>query len=191
MKHEFYDFLIGFIGFFAIGAIAGCALNIFNVSPEFTDIDPKAWNYVQEYKKLAKIQGIEFKNNVNIGFKKINQGTVIGLTTYGHGFREIAIDEYFWSTSTLLQKEGLLLHELNHAYCTRSHDYAKGKEYPKTEEERRRQAKSWTKPGEAIPGYYTNGCPLSLMYPTILDDYCMMIHYNDYVEELFERCKPW
>lgn len=191
MRRIFHTFVFDFIVLFTVGAIAGCALNIFNAKPEFTGVDPKLQGYILEYKKLAKTQGIDFENDITIGFKKINKGTIIGLTTYGGDFREIAIDELFWSVSSSLQKTALLYHELTHALCTRSHDYTKGKEYPATEEDRLKQATSWTKPGEAIPGYYYDGCPLTFMYPTILDDYCIKTYYNNYIKEMFERCSPW
>ena len=73
------------------------------------------------------------------------------------------------------------LHELGHAYCGRAHDWFGGKRYKDPEDK-----KSKTK-----EGYYEDGCPLSLMHPTIVETDCFMAHYYEYVKEIFENCNPY
>lgn len=154
------------------------------IAPEYRGVDPSVQHFVKEYKELAKMQGITFKNEVTIGFKDIKDNSVIGLTTYGLGFREIDLDKKYWSKSTEMTKRALIFHELTHAYCTRGHDFGGGEKYPEFED--------W-KGHEPRKGHYQDGtgCALSIMYPVVLDDFCMLTHYTDYMQEMFVRCEKY
>ena len=192
MKAYFKSAYIVFIGVLTLISLTQCTTSDIKLTPEYEGVDPRVSQLVNEYKELAKIQGITFKKDVTIGFKKINDKSIIGLTTYGLGWREIDLDSDYWydyKTSSM-SRMVLVFHELSHAYCDRCHDYGKdGDKYLETEEERIKQAKEWI---GLPPGRYINdACPLSLMYPTVLTDDCTLAHYNDYIQEMFLRCKPW
>jgi hypothetical protein len=167
------------------------SVNLGKLRPEYEGVDPRVQPLVDEYKALAKMNGIRFYNKVSIGFKKINRGNTVGVCNYGSFFREIDVDIDFWLNSTNMSRLALVFHELSHCYCTRKHDYGKDKNYPETALERLERALIWKVQGGEKPGYWDDGCPKSLMYPVIPDDECLMKHYQEYVLEMFDRCKPW
>lgn len=162
-------------------ALMGCTINIFTLrrsAPHYTGVDLAAAPLVNEWLKLAKEHDIKFDNEVSIGFTKIPENRTVGLTSYGlGGFREIDIDLPYWEASTLTARKILLFHELTHAYCDREHDFNDGEEYEKGEDQKK--------------GLYKDGCPLSIMYPFIISDSCFMGHYDEYINEMFNRCEPF
>jgi len=146
--------------------------------PHYDGVDPKLEPYVQEYKTLAKYHGITFNNEVSVGFTNIDQGDIIGQTHYGLYFREIDIDKAYWFNATQITRTTLMFHELTHAYCLRDHDYGDGKKYDK-------------KNLNITEGRFKDFCPQSIMFPYELDDNCAMAHYQEYIDEMFERCIPF
>ena len=178
--------------FIVIIAAEACASPLPNkMRPDYKGVDPKIQPYVNEYMWLSTQFHIKFDDKVTIGFTKIDHGNVVGVCYYGGFFREIDIDSDYWEHSTTTTRMTLMYHELSHCYCGRDHDYAPGKKYPETEAGRRRQAEKWLKEGGPRPGYWDDGCPVSLMYPVIVDDDCVQAHYNEYVKEIFDRCDPF
>lgn len=156
--------------------------------------DPELKTITDEFFKLSKRNNIEFTNKVSMGFSKIDRGSVIGTCTYQETFREIDFDSDYWSRATWLEKVALVYHEMAHCYCERDHDFDDGKMYP--DNSFKAIIQSWlakTPPMTPMrpPGYLDDGCPKSLMHPTIIDDQCMKDHYDHYVKEMFERCEPF
>lgn len=160
-------------------------------------VDPELKVIVDEFFSLSKRFNITFQNEASIGFSNLDKykKTAIGLCTYGDGWREIDIDKNYWKRATWLSKIALVYHELAHAYCDRRHDYGKNKKYQDPEiqaiidifnPERIPMSLIMTP-----PGFFDDGCPLSLMHPTIIDDVCTKKHYDHYVREMFERCDPF
>jgi len=187
---NFLTVVFVFIGFFC-GAHLLSHQNRPKKAPEYVGVAPAAKPYYDEYKRLAKNEGITFKHDITIGFKRINMGDAIGLTTYGRNWREIDVDSDYWEDATDESKTMVLYHELTHAFCDRGHDYGDGVPYPVSEEARSDQKKKCRKESCITPGYYKDECPLSLLYPAIFDDYCFLIHRDDYLKEMFQRCIPY
>lgn len=172
--------------------VGSCTLSMpIKPFPEHKGVDQRIQKIVDEYKWLSMQKQITFKNSVSIGFKKIDRGNVIGLCTYGPGWREIDVDIEFWLNNGNSEKLALLFHELTHCYCGRSHDWADGREYPATLQGRIDEAVEWSKKGGQRPGRFDDGCPSSLMYPIIVDERCFKTHYSHYVNEMFDRCNAW
>lgn len=180
MKTYFKRLLTVYIGFFLCLNLIRCA-SLEKMSPEYNGVDPRMQHWVKEYKEIAQMQGITFKHEVTVGFKKLG-GSTVGLTTYGKKFREIDIDPDYFENSTEVRKETLIFHELTHGYCYRGHTWGDDQVYP--------EYLDWhgKKPTE---GYYKDGCPLSLMFPVVLDDYCTLTHFGEYVVEMFHNCDPY
>lgn len=182
--------MLVFIGILAYSFITSCSSVKTKPFPEYGGVDPKLEPFVVEYKKLAQDQGITFNKQVTIGFKRINEGSVIGTCTYGMGWREIDIDEGFFNSASKTTQRSLLMHELNHCYCDRPHDYGNGEKYPEHENVESKFVGVLHE--EKGNGFYPDGdCPTSFMYPTVLNDYCAMAHYEELNKELFNRCKPY
>ena len=159
--------------------------------PQYRGVDPKLQGMVDEWLWLAKQNNLVFSRKVTVGFKKIGRDRVIGLCTYGLGWHEIDIDTDIWESISGAAKLEVVFHELTHCYCNRSHDYGNGIEYPSSESARVAQALDWTRNGGERPGRLADGCPSSIMYPIALQDDCVWHHYDFYVAEMFDRCKPF
>ena len=159
--------------------------------PEYKGVDPRAESIVKEYKELARIQGIVFKNEVTVGFKTINRGTVIGICTRAPFWHEVDLDLDFWNSATQTSRLALVLHELSHCYCERGHDWGNAHDYPETSSERLKEILDSLAEGKVPPGRYDDNCPQSLMFPEILTDGCVKAHYGDYSKEIFDRCEPY
>lgn len=183
MAFNFKHLICVFIGVLA----TTCSTAPIKKHPEYKGIDPRFESLVKEYKEIAKIQKITFKNEVTIGFKKINEDDIVGLCNYGEDWREIDIDLLYWENTTNTTHLALLFHELTHCYCDRGHDYGKKKEYPTPKEIRENEREQIRN----LPGYYEDGCPLSLMHPIVVEDECVTRHYDDYIHEMFDRCEVW
>jgi hypothetical protein len=166
-------------------------LKIAKIKPEYTGVDPQLQSYVNEFIELAKIHDIRFYNKVTVGFKKVNEGNIIGVCHYGAFFREVDIDMDFWQNANEMDRLSLIFHELTHCYCERRHDFGKNDVYPKNRLERYKAYWRHLMYGDKSYGYLKDGCPKSLMHPSLLDARCMYAHYDVYVAEMFERCDPW
>lgn len=159
--------------------------------------DPEIKTITNEFLRLSKRNNIVFENQVSIGFRDLKKykERVIGLATYGGEWREIDLDREYWEKATWLTKIALLYHELTHAYCTRRHDWAKDKKYRDPDMQAVIDLFNPEMPPLSLlwppPGFYDDGCPLSLMHPTIIDDECTQKHYSEYVKEMFQRCDPF
>lgn len=161
-------------------------------NPEHVGVHPELQYYVDEFKELAAQRGIFFKREVTVGFQTIKPGSVtstIGVCTYGPKWREIDIDTKFWSEEGELRKKTLVFHELVHCYCTRSHTYGEKADqqylnalFQKLFGKLNVQVKE---------GFLEDGCPSTIMYPLIVSDQCIWTHYDYYIEEMFNQCRPW
>jgi hypothetical protein len=168
--------------------VTACSTIQPKLAPEYDGVDPKLQSYVDEFLALSKLNHVTFKHSVTVGFKRLS-GSIVGMCTHGGLWNEIDIDPSFWNYSTNLEKTALIYHELTHCYCNRGHDHGKGEEYG-TLDQMVKEVDLWH--GGEVPGRYPKDfCPTTLMYPRVLDNECMQMHYNDYVKEMFDRCSPW
>lgn len=162
--------------------------------PDYTAIDSDLQPFVNEYKALAEQHNIKFTNSITAGFTTLNYGRAVGLCTYQKTFREIDIDESYWMKIGSEQKKMLIFHELTHCLCTRSHDYGAGEDYPDDKLENlldvlhKRNPKAFF---ETQPGFYEDNCPLSIMHPVVVSEKCIQAHQDEYLEEMFNRCRPY
>jgi hypothetical protein len=157
-------------------------------APEYKGVDPKLAPYVDEYLTLARMHGITFNNTVTVGFKNINQGSVVGICNWGLGWHEIDVDSWYWNRLNEIQKNLIILHEADHCYCSRKHDYYlfNGRHNNYIADYR----KAIDDPNNK-DGFYKDGCPLSIMFPEVLETNCYMVHYGEYINELFRGCDPY
>jgi hypothetical protein len=161
-------------------------------APEYDSIPKALKPEVDGFLKLAKDRKITFKNQVTIGFTDINEGDVVGLCHYGGYFREVDIDRSYWKRATSLERLVLVRHELTHCYCQRGHDWGNGHVYELI------SPYFTVKSDLELPGPYTrnngfyeDGCPISIMYPSILSDDCTKAHFGDYEIEMLDNCRAY
>lgn len=197
MKYLLFCFNAFLLGVLISSIISCCSINVKSHltprrSPKYRGVDANLQKYVDDYMNLAKDKKIQFKHSVSIGFMKINSGNVIGVCNYGSTFHEIDIDKAFWDEATNTQKDALMKHELSHCYCDRDHDWDEGKNYPEpSHSDKKNDTFNVTLFTPNHEGMYEDNCPLSLMYPIIPNDACVWAHYQDYSNEIFNRCKPY
>lgn len=146
-----------------------------------------------EFFALSKRNNLEFQGKVSIGFTNIDEGSVIGTCWTTKQWREVDLDIGFWKRATWERKVALVYHELAHCYCGRDHDFDDGEMYP--DNSLKAILQGWMAQQPITPmrprGYLDDGCPKSIMHPTILDEQCFKDHYNHYVKEMFARCNPF
>ncbi len=161
-------------------------------TPRFKGVDVELTPYENRFFDLAVQSGIHFRNQVTMGLAILNNGAEVGECQYGVGWREITIDSTYWNRASEIERTVLILHELGHCYCGRDHDYGNGIAYPESIRARTEEYQNWLKYGGPRPGRYdADSCPLSLMYPAVLDADCYLTHYYEYIQELFNRCKAY
>lgn len=177
-----------------------CSVPTPKEEPQHVGVDPILKEYQDEFFELAAERGIQFHREVTMGFSTIKPGlftSVIGTCTYGGDWREIDIDRVFFSSKSYLQKKALLFHEMIHCYCTRSHTYGSKARTPYPDGLFGRFVEKMTseKDDPVIPEterpYFDDGCARSIMHPLIVSSNCMFNHYSHYIDEMFNRCRPW
>lgn len=181
------------IGLIAV-AILYCSCvspGISKEKPEYTGVDPRAEDIVNYYMRLSAQNHITFTNKVTVGFKEINSGRIVGLCHRNQDFREIDIDINYWNRSSKIQKRILVLHELTHCYCERGHDYGPNKDYKDEFLTSLYRFLDKQYDTDSKNGFFNDGCPLSLMYPQVVDEECAYKHYNHYIKEMFNDCEPY
>src|ERR1035437_8833584 len=187
---------------FILTIMASCTLvHVKNTVPKepemvLAGIDPQISEYFNEYLKLSSQHYITFSKNPVIRFVKIVKKsiipgtTVIGICHRSTPLKFIDIDTEFWEHASKSSRKFTIFHELGHCMCGRDHDFAEGKEY-KEEVVEKVLNYIYNRVSFQIPeGYYDDWCPKSIMHPTNNDDSCYEKHYSEYVNEMFERCKP-
>lgn len=169
--------------------VASCSTTLLSKRhPDYVGVDPKAKSANDEFLWLSTQKHIVFKNKVTIGFKNIGHPPIIGLCNYGIWFREIDLDIQFWEKATNTTRMALVFHELSHCYCDRDHDHDNHIKYEINQ--LMSLFNRWRK-NKPLSGYWSDGCPTSLMSPVITDDACILSHYREYIDEMFYDCKPW
>jgi hypothetical protein len=161
--------------------LLSCNLLLFKTktSSKFSGVDPQIEPYVNEWFDLATLYGLKFNNEVTIGFDTINVSNVVAECEYGLGFREITVDPTYWNNMDFTDRMAVLFHELNHCYCNEGHQFGK-------------KHTEYDKDGNNPPeGFFSDSCPKSFMYPYTVYEGCVQRHFTEYVDDMFENCKPY
>ena len=120
--------------------------------------NPEFYPYIQEFESYSKLN----TSQVPISFANL-EGNTAGVCHYfrmGEGpirWGYIEIDEPNWKLMSQNQKVNLIFHELGHCVLGRDH----------------------------TPKNSVEACPSSFMDDTILSNYCLELHYKDYLHEMF------
>jgi hypothetical protein len=145
--------------------------------------------FIEDSNKLFSLN--EVLRKIDFGF--INIEDVYGKDTATVGFCQyrffglkniIRLDKEFWNKSNIITKRNLVYHEIAHCLMYLDHSAPDG------------TILDWIyrkfieigifKKNKA---YLDDGCPISLMHPYLVDNYCTAKHNKYYIEELFNRYK--
>lgn len=177
--------------------LTSCSDGGVKTKPEHVGVDPELKAFEQEFKDLARERGITFTHDVTVGFSDLDTGiltSTIGLCSYDDTWREIDIDKKFFHSHLTMQRRALVFHELTHCYCGRGHTYGSNAqlEFPDPVFGIFKKLLS-TKPvtENEEPAYFKDGCSVSIMHPIVVSYTCMYAHYDHYIDEMFNRCKPY
>lgn len=157
--------------------------------PQHTGTNPAFDTYINEYKMLAKANGVKLGSDIKVGFSKYNSHT-LGVCWLNPLWREIDINPEEWVEMREYQKYSLLFHELTHCYCGRGHDTHSGIDYDAAGIDLVYLLNLIMDP-TSQPGFLSDGCPASIMYPSSRYDDCFFKHYGWYTKEMFMGCKTW
>lgn len=172
--------------FFILLSQISCADTQVRMFKKYKDVDAQFKPYIQEFINISngKVNESHFKN-FTMGFRTYEENSdTIGTCHYS--VNEVDINEKWWvSNFSQLNRMELVFHEFGHCILKRGH----------TEEPTRKGFVAWLeragfKLGIFIKkGYLSDGCPASLMHPTIVGERCFARHFYYYLNELFAH-KP-
>jgi hypothetical protein len=102
---------------------------------------------------------------------------------------KITIDPNYWEKASEYSKKGLILHEMAHCACSVGHTV----EIYELETHWliKFLHKFGIKTARDRVHYRDDGCAKSIMFPYIPSNYCIEKHWNEYVEEVNKKCRPW
>lgn len=152
-------------------------------------VDSLLQPYLEKFKDMGQKQGLSFKKDIELKFSDIPDKNVIGICHSSPISRSIEISREFYKNASELQRFALLDHELAHGLCGRGHSYGNGIKY--TETLKKEPDEPLCKDSKNLEGFYSDGCPTSLMYPFVFSDACIEKHYDEYVVEIYKNCNPW
>lgn len=160
-----------------------CTIIVTDLSfvPKKSGIDPKAKPYVDKWMNLAKEKGLIFDHNVSVNFENIDKDSIVGICHYGLGFREITLDNKYWNTYSDTKKFMLVLHESGHCNCNRVHGWTENHIYENDG--------GYLHPGK--DGFFKDGCPITVMFPYNVEDFCYKAHYSEYIKDMLDKCKAY
>ncbi len=107
--------------------ISGCISenDVVDIVPQ---VDPELRSYFQSFEQAANARGIQLSAaflEIDASIGDIDEDDVIGECWHGgHGPNEIRIDREFWKSSSTLDREFVVFHELGHCYLNRDHTEA-------------------------------------------------------------------
>lgn len=143
--------------------------------------DSDVQTYVDDFKNLMNsVVDEKIVDSVKITMADIEHPKV-GLCWYENDPKLINLDTKTWNSYSELQKEVLIFHELAHCVCRLEHAHFRGtyKDDSAVPFEHKDRIKA---------GYLEDGCPVSIMYPTVTDSTCYKKHREHYRYELNLRC---
>jgi hypothetical protein len=171
-------------GLILFSLIVGCC----STTPSSIDNDEHNVEFSKYLESFKKDMGSRVKTSdlkkTSIRFGNLKSPEV-GLCAYipiwGHSV--ITIDRNTWLKYSELERMDLIYHELGHCVCGLGHGWEFGA-YPEARLENIITSYS------CDDGFFEDGCPMSLMYPYIMNKDCTKKHWADYTKDLYNRCRP-
>ena len=97
-------------------SLSACAFPLIQDPRSIVGVDPVFTSYVESFES----NGISI-GGVSIGFGPTASNIAGVCTRWNNGFREIAINQNYWSTASEDARWGLIFHELGHCVLNREH----------------------------------------------------------------------
>ena len=162
---------------------------------------PEASTHVGMAKEIGPYLSDFVELSIKKGFPEVKKakltGAILKIVAFEHvgvcyyfssGDREIEIDSTYWQAASEIRKRALVYHELAHCLCNRHHNHRNG-DYRESKREEDPQS-DWGAEDFEKNGYFQDHCATSLMHPRMQSDKCVKDHFNYYMDELFEGCRP-
>lgn len=162
-----------------------CSASTLRIVPNKRGIDPTFEPYIENYKYIIGDNQYDKRfENLSMNFADLG-GSTIGVCYWliGGG-TEIEIDREYWDNfwTGQIGKEFLAYHELEHCIRYRMHSHKKEKD-DKGFVDYFEDFMRWLGVLDQ-KGYFSDGCPNSIMHPYDVGYTCRHKHYWKYVQEL-------
>jgi hypothetical protein len=130
-----------------------------------------------------RIQGSNV-SRIRIYFQRLG-GSTVGECRYTDalGYRQVIFDPTHWDNYSKTRRLVAVYHELGHCVCNLGHTWDGGV-YPEASES------GIPHTGLEKDGFFEDLCPMSIVFPYILDDECARKHWDSYIKDLYKRCEP-
>ena len=170
--------------------LTSCSTQALRIYPNKKGVDPAFVPYIKDYSNIINLKNKRRKYIYNDRIKKLSinfirfEGSTIGRCHWLlNGEFEVEVDELYWKRSSFLSKQFLIYHELEHCIRFRMHTHEDGyKENIWQYIEYLAQLMGLIEQ----KGYFKDGCPDSIMYPSDVGDWCHAEHYDEYIKEMIE-----
>lgn len=132
--------------------------------------------------KLSDLADSKY-NFTTLAWKPGEGGTIADCSSMLHTAPfTIRADLRYWRTIGFEDKWAILFHEWGHCACGLEHTTEKGEEW---------LAGIIAKAGVKVvhAHLFQDGCPDSIMYWRVPHKVCIVVHRDEYIEELFRKCK--
>lgn len=124
-----------------------------------------------------------YLENIKVSFYKIGSNSVGLCRSGGIGAREVVFDPDYWDNSSKTKRLSTVFHELAHCVCNLGHTWDGGV-YPEA------SSNGIPHTGLAKDGFFEDLCPVSVVFPYVVDDECARKHWGEYIKDLYKRCEP-
>lgn len=159
--------------------------SIIRLTPKQKGVDYRLIPYVVEYKYLIDTDKYEDRfNNLSLNFVPELKGSTIGRCWWLLNDRyEIEIDKKWWDSkwTSFLDKQFVVWHELEHCIRFRMHTNRVKKIY---DIEDLLDEIGYLLGIIPKPGYFKDGCPVSIMNSHSMSHKCQSDHYQDYIRDI-------
>lgn len=161
-----------------------CVVVSSSVLPQKSSIDPRLLPIVSEF-FFMKNGNMLIEDGLIVKIGPLKEPSWVGLCEYGIFANTVTISDREYDKNEPLQLHSTVMHELGHAVLNRGH-------YPP---ETLADVTSFKylmlylkiKAGGTVPSHREDFCPISIMYPYSFSDYCYLKHFQEYMEELFDK----
>lgn len=171
--------------------LVSCTTSIYRVFNKHEGVDPKAQQYVDEMVNNGKGKITKkMVKNISVAFvDKMFLAETAGVCWWTLNGNEIEIENRHWRTRSDIGKMSLIYHEMGHCLCNRLHavEVYPGHWYSGIVNGLGKLLDSLGMI-EHIGFFESTGCPASLMYPAVISDYCLVVHYKEYMDEFYSKC---
>lgn len=173
----------------ALFAFSSCSIFGVKETDDTYTPGPEMEGYVAEFIKLSN--GAVSKDDIkDLSIEIVPlESSIAGICYTRPLSKLIKINQEVWAELSIIEKKGLIFHELGHCVLKRMHSEPTDTEGLDAGTKLYKKFEKWAFDSgfvKRIPRL-KDGCPGSMMHPSIFSERCLEDNYQYYIEELFDR----